>query len=125
MNKIIKKKTKKNDDNNKIKTKTKINKNSKNKNIKIIKQKKENNNKTVKLKNQKGGADIVNAAVGTIKSMIGLGVNIGKEIDAIMHMGRDFNKAANVNLPNQTTPDQSVTNTTSSYKDPPYPKAKV
>lgn len=57
--------------------------------------------------------------------MIGLGVNIGKEIDAIMHMGSDFNKASNVKLPNQTTPDQSVTDTTSTYKNPTFPKAKV
>ncbi len=106
---------------------TKLTKNKKEKQItkKNIYSKKSIIHNNYKLNNQKGGANIAVAAVDTIKSMIGLGVNIGKEIDAIMHMGRDFNKATNVKLPNQTTPDQSVTSTTSTFKEPTYPKAKV
>ncbi len=101
--------------NNKSKSKTKI----------TLTTSKKNNTNPKNYKNQKGGSNIATAAIGTIKSMIGLGVNIGKEIDAIMHMGRDFNKATDVKLPNQTTPDQSVTDTNSSYKNPEFPKAKV
>ncbi len=78
-----------------------------------------------KIKKQKGGTNIGTAAVNTVKSMIDLGKNIGNEIDALMNMGRDFNRATNVKLPNQTTPDQNVINTTGSFKNPTYPKAKV
>ncbi len=77
------------------------------------------------IKKQKGGTNIGTAAVNTVKSMIDLGKNIGNEIDALMNMGRDFNRATNVKLPNQTTPDQNVINTTGSFKNPTYPKAKV
>jgi hypothetical protein len=107
------------------KTISKKNKNKSTSSNLIKKKYKKKENKKQKTLNQKGGANIATAAIDTVKSMIGLGVNIGKEIDAIMHMGSDFNKATNVKLPNQTTPDQSVTGTTSSYKNPTFPKAKV
>jgi hypothetical protein len=46
-------------------------------------------------------------------------------MDAVMNMGKDFNNAANVQLPNQTTPDQAVTSQTQQMKYPTMPKAKV
>jgi len=76
-------------------------------------------------KTMRGGTSIDKAAVDSIKSMINLGKSIGNEIDAIFNMGRDFNRAANVNLPNQTTPDQGVTSVTSKFTQPKYPTAKV
>jgi hypothetical protein len=76
-------------------------------------------------KTMRGGTNIDKAAVDSIKSMINLGKSIGNEIDAIFNMGRDFNRAANVNLPNQTTPDQGVTSVTSKFIQPKYPTAKV
>lgn len=80
--------------------------------------------KTIK-KTMRGGTNIDKAAVDSIKSMINLGKSIGNEIDAIFNMGRDFNRAANVNLPNQTTPDQGVTSMSAKFTQPKYPTAKV
>ena len=81
--------------------------------------------KKVTKKTMRGGTSIDKAAVDSIKSMINLGKSIGNEIDAIFNMGRDFNRAANVNLPNQTTPDQGVTSMSAKFTQPKYPAAKV
>ncbi len=78
-----------------------------------------------KHKSQKGGASLPSVAVSTINSMINLGKSIFDEMDAVMNMGKDFNRATNVNLPNQTTPDQAVTSQTQTMKYPTMPKAKV
>ena len=110
------------------KTKKQNSKTPKTKTSKTTKPKKTTKTKSSKSrtsKKQSGGTNIGTAAVGTIKSMIDLGMNIGKEIDAIMHMGRDFNKATDVKLPNETTPDQKVTSTTGTFTQPKYPAAKV
>ncbi len=116
------KKTKKQNPKNKTpKTKTA----KKSKTSKTSKTTKTKSSKSRISKKQSGGTNIGTAAVGTIKSMIDLGMNIGKEIDAIMHMGRDFNKATDVKLPNETTPDQKVTSTTGTFTQPKYPAAKV
>jgi hypothetical protein len=81
--------------------------------------------KTTKRKSQKGGSSLPNVAVSTINSMINLGKSIFNEMDAVMNMGKDFNKASNVQLPNQTTPDQAITSQTQTMKYPTMPKAKV
>lgn len=93
-----------------------------NKKVKTVK--KTTKKKTIK-KTMRGGTNIDKAAVDSIKSMINLGKSIGNEIDAIFNMGRDFNRAANVNLPNQTTPDQGVTSMSAKFTQPKYPTAKV
>lgn len=84
-----------------------------------------NKKKTTKRKSQKGGSSLPNVAVSTINSMINLGKSIFNEMDAVMNMGNDFNKASNVQLPNQTTPDQAITSQTQTMKYPTMPKAKV
>lgn len=81
--------------------------------------------KISKRKSQKGGSSLPSVAVSTINSMINLGKSIFNEMDAVMNMGKDFNKATNVQLPNQTTPDQAVTSQTQQMKYPTMPKAKV
>ena len=86
---------------------------------------KQTKKKTTKRKSQKGGSSLPNVAVSTINSMINLGKSIFNEMDAVMNMGNDFNKASNVQLPNQTTPDQAITSQTQTMKYPTMPKAKV
>lgn len=81
--------------------------------------------KISKRRSQRGGSSLPSVAVSTINSMIKLGTSIFDEMDAVMNMGKDFNKASNVQLPNQTTPDQSVTSQTQTMKYPTMPKAKV
>jgi hypothetical protein len=102
--------------------------------------KNDQNKKNLKNQNQKGGkkkkttqrkkriqrgGSLPSAAISTINSMINLGKAIFTEMDAVMNMGNDFNKASNVQLPNQTTPDQAVTSQTQTMKYPTMPKAKV
>ena len=99
-------------------------KNIKNQNKKSDK-KKVSKKKVTKRKSQKGGSSLPNVAVSTINSMIKLGTSIFDEMDAVMNMGKDFNKASNVQLPNQTTPDQAITSQTQQMKYPTMPKAKV
>ncbi len=87
--------------------------------------KRKSTKKQTKRKSQKGGSSLPSVAVSTINSMINLGKSIFDEMDAVMNMGKDFNKASNVQLPNQTTPDQAVTSQTQTMKYPTMPKATV
>ena len=80
---------------------------------------------TKRKRTQRGGASLPPVAISTINSMINLGKSIFNEMDAVMNMGKDFNNATNVKLPNQTTPDQVVTSQTQTMKYPTMPKAEV
>ncbi len=85
--------------------------------------KKKSIKKKITKKSQKGG-DIVSASIGTINSAINLGKSIGDEVNALMNMGKDFNRAADVKLPNDKTPD-SFTATTGQNVNPTFPAARV
>ena len=65
------------------------------------------------------------AAINVINSVTNMGKSIFKEIDAIMHMGSDFNKASTVNVTGQSTPDEAVTSQTGSFTAPTLPPARV
>ncbi len=72
----------------------------------------------------KGGTNITTAAIDTVNSVIGLGKSIGDEVNALMNMGSDFNRASNVKLPNDKSPD-AFTSTTGQGVNPQFPKASV
>ena len=48
---------------------------------------------------QKGGADVISASIGLIKSMKDLGDSIFTEMKAITHIGEDLNNATTKDVP--------------------------